>query len=146
MVINLSKFFLISSIIVVFDQIGKFLVVGQQLSTNIIPGILSITYTQNTGIAFGLLKGNNLVLAIVSAVVAIGIIVYRKKLENGLEQMAAALILGGALSNLIDRLLRGFVVDYISVPLIPTFNIADAALTAGAALIITRYIMQKYKK
>ncbi|MAG16269.1 signal peptidase II [Candidatus Woesearchaeota archaeon] len=129
----LNKFFLTAGAVIITDQIIKLAVTS-----------LKIPYLQNTGIAFGLLKGNNLLLSAVSAIVAISIIVYHKKLETDLEKIAVSLILGGTLSNLIDRLLRGAVLDYIQVPFIPTFNIADAALTAGAALIITGYLIQKF--
>lgn len=109
-----------------------------------VAGILGIPHVTNTGIAFGFLQGNNILLSAISIAVAALIIFYRKKLKQGLESAAAALILGGALSNLMDRIFRGAVVDYISIKGVPTFNLADAALTAGAALIITSFAVQKF--
>lgn len=109
-------------------------------------GIISIPYRTNTGIAFGVLQGNNLLLSIISVAVAALIIVYREKVKEGIETAALALILGGTLSNLVDRIFRGAVIDYITIKGIPTFNLADAALTAGAALIITSFIIQKFRK
>lgn len=82
----------------------------------------------------------------ISIIFAALIIAYRKKLKEGLEATAGALMLGGTLSNLFDRLFRSAVTDYISTPLIPMFNIADAALTIGAALIITAYIKEKFQR
>lgn len=146
MVIDSKKFFYIALAIIVTDQIVKFLIVGvqQKLPFDIIPGLLSFSYAQNTGLAFGLLPGNNLMLSIINAAVAALIIFYRKKLTNILEVIAAALILGGALSNLTDRLTRSYVIDYIALKGLPTFNVADAALTIGAALIITAYLKDKF--
>jgi len=146
MVIKLNQFFLVAAIILVIDQVVKGLVVAKSslLPLQIIPNILAIAHTQNTGIAFGLFQGNNILLIIISIIIAAVIIVYRKKLEGQAEQLAGALILGGTLSNLADRLFRGAVVDYIATPVLPTFNIADAALTIGAALIITAYIKEKF--
>lgn len=85
-------------------------------------------------------------LGIVSAVVAALIIFYRNRAKEAAEKAAMALILGGTLSNLIDRIFRGAVMDYIIISDFPAFNIADAALTAGAALIITAVLLQKFRR
>jgi len=146
MVINSKKFFLTAVSVIIIDQMIKLAVIAakQQLPFEIIPKLLGVSYAQNTGIAFGLLQGNNLLLSAVNIGVAALIIFYRKKLKEGLETIAAALILGGALSNLIDRIFRSYVVDYIALKGLPTFNLADTALTIGAALIITAYLKEKF--
>ncbi len=110
------------------------------------PGLLAVSYAENTGMAFGLLKSHATAIIAISIIVAAAIILMRKSFKGSAETLAAALVLGGTLANLIDRLFRGAVIDYISVKGIPMFNIADASLTAGAALIIAAYIVQKLKK
>ncbi len=112
----------------------------------VVSGILNVSHVSNTGVAFGFLQGNNILLGIISLAVAALIVYYRKKVSDGIESAALALILGGTLSNLVDRMFRGEVVDYITLKWIPTFNIADAALTAGAVLIITSYIVEKFRR
>ena len=147
MVINSKNFFLIAFTVTLTDQLIKLLVIAakQQLPFEIIPKLLSISHSQNTGIAFGLLHGNNLLLGIVNLVVATLIIFHRKKLKEGVEAAAAAMVLGGALSNLADRVFRSYVFDYITVKGLPTFNLADAALTIGATLIITAYLKERFR-
>ncbi len=118
----------------------------QSLPLSVIPGFLAVSYASNTGIAFGALQGNNAALIVVSVAIAALIMRYRNKLETGLEAAAGALVLGGTLGNLADRVFRGAVVDYVTVKGLPTFNIADASLTLGAALIITAYLGSKLRK
>ncbi len=96
--------------------------------------------------ALGFFQGSNLLLGVVSAAVAALIILYRNRAKEAGEKAAMALILGGTLSNLLDRIFRGAVMDYITIKGFPAFNLADAALTAGAALIIAAYLAQKLKK
>jgi len=115
------------------------------LPVNVISGIFTIVFVKNTGIAFGFLAGNNAIMAIITLFVIAAIIKFRKSMKDPVEQLAGSIILGGAISNLIDRVLMGAVVDYIKIKGIPTFNIADAALTVGAALIITAYLKEKFK-
>ncbi len=109
-------------------------------------GSLGIPHVINTGIAFGFLQGSNNLIGVISAAAAALIIFYRGRVSDGIETAAMALILGGTLSNLADRIFRGAVVDYITIGGFPAFNLADAALTAGAALIISSFIIQKCKK
>ena len=89
---------------------------------------------KNTGIAFGLLEGNNSLWIAVTLVV-IGIIAYYYKNEKEIR-FGLMLILSGAIGNLIDRILYGGVVDFIKLGFWPTFNLADAYNTIGVILII----------
>ncbi len=134
---NSKKFFLAAFAIIVLDQIIKFLAAE---------GILGLPKISNTGIAFGFFQGNNLLLGVISAAVSVLVIFMIGRAGGSIEAAAMALILGGTLSNLMDRIFRGAVIDYISIKGIPTFNLADAALTGGAALIITLLIVQKFRK
>src|SRR3989344_3195921 len=122
--------FLVSSfLIVLFDQIIKLLIINKTIPLN---------YIQNTGAGFGLFKDSANILIFVS-IIAIGLILYyyKKIPENSVSvQIAAGLILGGAIGNLIDRIRLGSVIDFIDLKFWPSFNIADSAITIGAVIII----------
>ncbi|NQT95989.1 MAG: signal peptidase II [Candidatus Omnitrophica bacterium] len=142
--------FLILSISVVFvDRVLKFIIfdkfaVGSSIP--IIKGLLHITPIYNTGIAFGLLKnGSNLIFIIVSFVTALFIvyILFFRKPANRALKTGLFLILGGALSNLVDRLLYGHVLDFIDIRVWPIFNVADSAITIGAFLVLFHLLKTK---
>ncbi|MBD3313011.1 signal peptidase II [Candidatus Woesearchaeota archaeon] len=102
-------------------------------------GFFSINYTTNTGAAFGLFKGGNIILIIVSLIVLAAIIYimfYYPKKQSGGMMAFSALVFGGALGNLLDRLFYGHVVDFIDFSFWPAFNIADIAITAGVIGLI----------
>ncbi len=130
--------------IIVLDQISKILVCaylyGQQVA--IIPGILRFSYVENTGMAFGMLSDHRWIFMVLSVIgisaVAVYLYFYQK---TTLGRIALSLIIGGGIGNMIDRIFRGFVVDFIDFCAFPSlwvwvFNIADAAVCVGAALFI----------
>ena len=112
----------------------------------LIPGVLGLTRTENRGVAFGLLSGSPLFnLAVTSLLIAgLGFWLSRQTLTR-FEALAAGLMLGGALGNLMDRLLHGMVSDYLQLLFIqfPVFNLADICLTAGAALLMLQLLFLK---
>jgi len=101
---------------------------------------LRLTYTRNSGVAFGLGAGTNFPFYVFSllAAVAILILFLRGSVQGRVRETALALIFGGALGNLVDRVTTGLVVDFIDVGLgqwrFPVFNLADSAVTIGVAL------------
>src|SRR5436190_12880938 len=120
-------------------------------SATVIDGLFNITYVRNTGVAFGIFSSisspaKSLLLSIFTAFAAILVITYsvRSSARNRLLQVALALILGGALGNLYDRLAYGYVVDflefYLGVYHWPSFNIADSAISIGVALLALEII------
>ena len=106
--------------------------------------ILALLRVENTGIAFSIFAGSGVPLVLVSLVVTAAVIAFWLTARDGGQIAAAgfALILGGALGNLIDRLFRapgflsGEVVDFVRVGAFPTFNVADSAVTIGAVLLL----------
>ena len=102
-------------------------------------GVFHITYHINNGAAFSILQGKTVFLAIASAVVVCCILVYIavKKPENGIILLSLTLIVTGALGNLIDRVFRGGVIDFLDFRLInfPVFNLADCFVVIGGALL-----------
>jgi signal peptidase II len=132
------------------DQLTKWLVVRSiELHDYrpLVDGFLSLSHVRNYGAAFGILADADLPYQAVlfsglslAALSAIAVYAFRLPAEARLPQMALALILGGAVGNLIDRLRLGYVVDFIHVywkqHQWPDFNVADSAITVGVSLLI----------
>ena len=135
-------YFIIAFLIVLADQASKYLVtlqysMGGQL--DLIPGVLRITYETNTGGAFSLFADHTMVLAIVSAIVCLVIIILMITLKKAaLAKLALGFILGGAIGNLVDRFVMGYVVDMFETLFIDfaIFNVADIFITIGAVLFV----------
>ena len=134
-----NKYFTIFSIaiiVVLVDQITKFLIkinfeLNQALP--IIKSIFHLTYIQNTGAGFGILKSQTLILIFISLIV-IGVILYyisSIKEKEKLLQILVGFVLGGTIGNLIDRLTYGFVIDFLDFQIWPIFNAADSFVTMG---------------
>ena len=116
-------------------------------SRNIIPGLLDLTHVQNTGAAFGLLNAADFpykpaVMIGIAAIALVAIAAYGTQLgfHERLARFGLSLILGGAFGNLIDRAVSGYVVDFVDVywgtSHFWAFNVADAAITVGAILVL----------
>lgn len=141
---------IVACIILIFvDQATKYWAVSYLRPVHsmvVIEDILSFTFVQNTGAAFGILAGARTFFIVITIIFVIGFIVYYIKLPQGkiyaLVKVAIILILGGAIGNFIDRLLRGYVVDFFHVTFInfPVFNMADIFLVCGTALFMILYI------
>lgn len=124
------------------DQIIKFFI-HENLSPNgrvtVIDGLLSLIYSENRGAAFGIFQDGTLFFIIVTSVL-IGVFFYlltARKFTGKLFYAASALILGGGIGNLADRIFRGYVIDYLSVSFFPPIcNFADYCITVGAFLFV----------
>lgn len=134
----MRKFGWIALAVLILDQLSK--LAARQLTgaVMLIPGVVGLRYAENTGMAFSLLSGKPWLLGILSAVLILGgwLVLHRYRLGT-LASIAAMLMLGGAVGNMIDRLFTGYVVDMIEVLFVDfaIFNVADAALTVGCALM-----------
>ena len=132
--------FSITLFIVILDQITKFFI-RQELQLNqsipIIRNILNFTHTTNTGSAFGLFKGLNLIFILFSFIVIIVIFRYLKEVKENerLLQFAVGSLSGGTIGNLIDRIFYGYVIDFIDFRVWPVFNIADSFITISVIFI-----------
>lgn len=117
----------------------------------VIGGVLDFTYVQNSGMSFGLLKDARWVFMVISTLAIVGFFVYLllKKDAPKLQQAALTLVIGGGLGNMFDRVLLGYVVDFVDVRCIPywhwVFNFADACVCVGAALLALSLILE-YRK
>jgi len=141
----------IAGIIVVLDQITKFLVSQDRPNFQIISGFFNIHYVENTGAAFGILQDKQVLLTIVS-VLAMGVLLFlifsAREEQHGMLA-ALAFILGGTCGNLIDRVHLGYVVDFLQFHVKqyywPSFNVADSAITIGVGLLILTTFRQESK-
>ena len=139
--------------IVGLDRLTKILfsrILDINESIALIRNIVHFTLVHNTGIAFGLFKDCGAVFVIMPLILT-GLLIYNIYYYRHSEHlnrtyiMAFSLILGGAIGNLIDRIMLGYVVDFIDLRVWPVFNIADSAITIGAAVILFKCIPSSVK-
>ena len=111
----------------------------------VIKNIFHITLVQNTGIAFGLLRNkiNLSFLFFVLGIIIFSSFFFRKNSYSGKGKIALSLIIGGALSNLSDRIRLGYVVDFLDFRIWPVFNLADTAITIGIGLLLWELFKKK---
>ena len=132
----------VAAVLLAIDQTLKYFVLRDLRpvgTVTVIPGLLELTYVENTGAAFGLFKQVMwLVVAVtVVATVAIIVLLFRYKRHSFFSYTTAALLMAGGIGNLIDRIAHGFVVDYIHVLFFDyVFNFADCCITVGAVLFV----------
>jgi signal peptidase II len=126
------------------DQLTKYLVVGTlELGDSVhIAGPLSIHHVRNTGIAFGLFSdATGVVIALTSVAIAALVVFFaRSGRRHPLLPVAVGLVLGGSLSNLVDRLRLGHVTDFIDFDYWPAFNLADTFIVVGVGLLFLSFV------
>ena len=140
----------IAAAVVVLDQVTKLLVdrlMALHESHDLLDGVLRLTYVRNRGAAFGILSDAELpyqailfsALSLV-ALLAIALYAWRLPASSRLPKTALAVIMGGAVGNLLDRARLGYVIDYVDMYWgahhWPAFNVADSAITVGVALLV----------
>jgi signal peptidase II len=146
----------IAIVIVATDQLTKMIVRGKLAvigTLEVIKGFAEFSYSENTGAAFGTFHDKNSVFIIVNLIAIIFIFIYYNRYkENIWMKVSLGFILGGALGNLADRILFGFVTDFIRVRLWfihsfwwPVFNIADSGVTVGAIMLVIVLFRDSYK-
>ena len=137
--------YVIALIIIIVDQLTKFLVINKNIE--IIPNFFNITYTRNTSAAFGI--GTLNIITIISILLLIAIIAFIIKENKKITHFIPfILIISGTIGNLIDRIFRGYVIDFIDVNIFnfPNFNIADICITLGIFFIAFILIKQILKR
>ncbi len=142
----LSLSALIAGAVVLLDQISKHFL--KDANRVLFPGLIRLSGARNTGAAFSLFSGNAWLIPLLTVSMTLAVLVYiilaRPK---GLTGIGLALVLGGALGNLIDRLLLGYVIDFIELSFIrfPIFNIADIAVVSGCVLAAAAILFSREK-
>lgn len=141
---------MLALIIILADQVTKALVgrlIPEHSLVTVIPGFLNLTHTKNTGVAFGLFSDSpapwkTALLVVISAALLAAVLcmAWQSRPRHWTSGAGLALILGGALSNLADRIRAGSVVDFVDAYFRSfhwyTFNLADSAIVAGAVLLV----------
>jgi signal peptidase II len=153
--VTAAKGYLIAAAIFVVDQLVKLWIIagiGLQAkgSINLLP-VLSLTWVENRGVSMGLLQADGAkerwILTGVTALIAAGVAWWMRKETNRIDILALALVLGGALGNIVDRVRFGYVVDFVHVHVgtwsFYVFNVADAAITIGVAILLLRAFFER---
>lgn len=126
-------------IVVLLDQITKFFIEnGWQLfeSRAVIENVFHLTLVKNTGAAFGILQDKSWIFIIVTLLLFVFIFYFRHLFpqKTWWHKVALGFLIGGALGNFIDRVFRGYVIDFLDFQFWPVFNVADAAITVAIIL------------
>lgn len=147
-------YFIIAALIVLLDQISKYFLtirLSDGEAVRLLPGLLRMVYVRNTGAAFSVLSNMRWVLVAVSSVVImliiVGLIRYRDKIDR-FGKLGLGFILGGAVANLIDRALFGYVADFFEFEFIrfAVFNVADVFITVGGVVFCLWYLFAGFKR
>ncbi|MBS5595352.1 MAG: signal peptidase II [Clostridiales bacterium] len=135
-----TKFLGIIVLMLGLDQVSKWLVrdamdLGQSIP--IISSLMSLTYIENRGAAFGIMAGGRVLFIALTFLLLAFLLWYRhqNKHQSLLLEISTGLIIAGALGNLIDRIVKGSVTDFIDFHFFPIFNVADIAVTCGVFLM-----------
>ena len=145
-------FWIIIAVCIAIDQWSKMQIASSmQLgeTRTVISGLLDFTYTHNTGAAFSILTGKQTFLIVVTALVMVCMVVYVLKKGKTIflpELTAIALIVGGGTGNLICRVLRGYVIDFINIHILPIFNVADICVCCGCGLLVLSVLWLEPRK
>lgn len=140
---------LLGAVVFMLDQFAKRLVEGSMVlneSRPVIEDVFHLTYIENSGGAFGLLAGSQLLLMVGSAV-ALGVVAWMLLAHPPSRAMTVGggLVLGGAAGNLLDRISSGGVTDYLDFRVWPIFNLADIAIVLGVILLVANALFPQVK-
>ena len=133
---------IVGAVLVIIDQIIKYLIsaylqpVG---SVSVIDNIFSLTYVENKGVAFGMFSDMRWIFVALTSILLVIIIFYmfKKRPKGKFFYVCAALIIGGGIGNLIDRIFYGYVIDYLSLSFFPPVcNFADYCITVGTIMLV----------
>lgn len=154
--------YLFLALTVLLDQATKWLMYGVVFAKNaqgivtegttipLIDGVFHLTYRENEGAAWGMLKDAQWVFMLISTVAIVGLLLYLifAKQQPRSYRLTLALVCGGGIGNMIDRIFLGYVIDFLDFRLIdfPVFNLADSCICVGTALFAFFYLKTEWKK
>ena len=131
-------------LIILFDQITKILGEEYLINNSIDIWFFKLTYTENTGMAFGMFQDNSFLLGIISSIIVSILFIIReiyvKKIKSKFLDLGLIFIISGAMGNIFDRLRIGYVVDIFYVPYFSIFNVADSFVTIGGILLAIYFL------
>ena len=144
---------LLSAVLALVDQLLKLLVKAELAPIGELPlldGVLHLTYVENRGMAFGMMQGQKWLLIWVTALVLLVLIagIIMGKIRKPATLFTTAVIIGGGIGNLIDRVYRGYVVDYIDFRIInfAVFNFADICVSCGTAVLLVLLFVEMLRE
>jgi len=157
LILNRLFYFLLIMALIIFDQATKLIIartIKPYSSVRVIPGFLNLSPIHNRGAIFGFFSQMNnklvFVLLTMASLFALGMVIYyffKTPPSQKLMEFSLSLILAGALGNLIDRIWRGYVIDFIELYIKryhwPTFNVADSCITIGTFLLIFIFFIRR---
>jgi len=142
-----APFYIIALLVFILDQASKVLIKASlppEGSVPVINDIFHLTLVFNRGAAFGIFKSQTFFFVAIGIVTVIMLIYFLPRIKGGITiRLGLALLMGGILGNLSDRLRFGHVVDFLDFRIWPVFNIADSAITIGALLVIFEILRKK---
>ena len=137
-------------LVVAADRITKVLAMGLEYRCRLVPGILNVRYVENTGIAFSMFSGGGIGLVLFTFLLIAGLLVWLlvRPQEPKLLRWGLWLIVGGGLGNLYDRIVYGYVIDFLEFAFVrfAVFNVADACICAGAALAVLAMFIEEVRQ
>ena len=143
---------LIALVVIALDQLTKRavqqnLALGESLLVFPPWEFVRIVHWVNTGAAFGMFQGGNAVLIGLTVAITLAILIYYQTLpeDHLFQRICLALMVGGSIGNLIDRLTLGYVVDFVAVGRFPVFNLADSCVTVSVILLLISTIIEERK-
>jgi signal peptidase II len=148
--------FAVALLVFALDQFVKWLVTGplqlREVGQIVLLPIFNFTYTENNGISLGLLNATNplgrWMLVALTAAIALGVAIWIGKENNRTDKIALGMVLGGALGNILDRTLHGYVTDFADLhfgdvrPFL-IFNVGDAAISIGVVILLLRAFLTR---
>lgn len=131
-------------LIILLDQITKILGEQYLYNNSINIWFFKLTYTENTGMAFGMFQNNSFLLGILSSIIVSILLLirelYTKKIKSFILDLGIIFVISGAMGNIFDRLRIGYVVDIFYVPYFSIFNVADSFVTIGGILLAIYFL------
>ncbi len=131
--------FIIGFFLVLLDQASKILLTNIDVDY----GFFALNYTINRGISFGLFQGSTVIISVISVIVLVLLYYYRKEFKG--KEAYLTLIVAGIIGNLIDRVVLGYVRDFLDLKWWPVFNVADSLMFIGVFGLVITYVFLESK-
>ena len=129
----------VCAVVIALDQLTKHTLgtwIHPDQVRHVIPG-LTLVYERNTGVAFSFLTGSGALVYVVTVIALVALVAFlMRHPRRRLLWLPTGMLVGGAVGNLIDRIARGSVIDFIKLPHWPAFNIADTSITFGVIILV----------
>ena len=142
-----KKMCIIAIIVFLIDQLSKLLVSTYLINNtiNVVDGFFSLRYATNTGAAWSILSNHQIILSLITIALLIVLFIFKRNFKsNTRNDIAFGLLYGGIIGNLVDRIIHGYVIDFLDFNIFgynyPIFNIADTVIVVGIILIIIAII------